>query len=109
MKHWIVGVAVAGAFLATAVPAARAASPATVIKGECSREVDGYGLVTGQGILVIAPSGQVVSVCQIAVSPPPPDTTVETFPGFGGDIVVVTAGGEAIAVFTPCGPSQPCG
>jgi hypothetical protein len=109
LKPLFVGLAITVVFLVSAASSLAGGTPATVHQGQCSIEVDGYGLVSGEGTLVIAPSGQVVSVCNIAVSPPPPDTVVTTFPGVGGDIFVVTAGGEVVAVFTPCGPSQPCG
>jgi hypothetical protein len=105
-RRVILGVATAGAVLAVALPASATGSGATVTKGDCSREVPGYGLVTGQGVLVLAPSGQVVSVCNIPLSPPPPETTVERYPG--GNVIVTTAGGRQIVVFTPCGPSGSC-
>jgi hypothetical protein len=104
MAGLILGMVAAGSVLVTAFPA-EAGNGATAVRGQCAREVPGYGLVSGEGVSVVAPSGQVVSVCNIPLSPPPPDTTVERFEG--GNIIVTVAGGRQIAVFTPCGPSDP--
>jgi hypothetical protein len=104
MKRLVLGMVVACSVLVTAFPAS-AGNGATAVRGQCDREIPGYGLASGIGVSVVTPSGQVVAVCNIPLSPPPPDTTVEQYAG--GNVVVTVAGGRQIVVFTPCGPSDP--
>jgi hypothetical protein len=59
--------------------------------------VSGGPLYTGVGISVTTPTSNSLSVCRVAVTPPP-ETIVTTFPAHGGT-VVLTRSGAAIVVF----------
>jgi hypothetical protein len=73
----------------------------TVHRGTCTVELSGYGAVDGRGTLVTTASGQTVFLCNLDLSSPPPNTVVETFPGTGGNVLVVSISGQAVVVFTP--------
>jgi hypothetical protein len=53
--------------------------------------VSGGPLYTGVGISVTTPAGNSLSVCRVAV-PPPPETIVTTFPAHGGTVVLTRSG-----------------
>jgi hypothetical protein len=78
----------------------RAAS-AGVSRGTCTVELPGFGAVNGRGTLVTSASSQIIFVCNLNLSNPPANMIVETFPGTGGNVVVVTVSGRAVVVFTP--------
>jgi hypothetical protein len=83
-----------------AASTSRAAST-DVHRGTCSVDLPGYGAVNGGGTLVTTTNGQLVFVCNFDLSSPPTGTVVETFPGTGGNVVVVSVSGQAVVVFTP--------
>jgi hypothetical protein len=60
--------------------------------------VAGGPLYGGVGMTVTTPAGNSLSVCRVAVTPPP-ETIVTTFSAGHGGIVVVTRSGAAIVVF----------
>jgi hypothetical protein len=105
MKRGIlVGVACALVLFASSVPVGAATTSGTSTiahRGTCTVDLTGYGSVNGRGTLVSTPSGQLVFVCNIDVTTPPANTVVQTFPGTGGNVVVVTVSGRAVVVFTP--------
>jgi hypothetical protein len=76
-------------------------SSTAVHRGTCTVDLTGYGAVNGRGTLVTTASGQLVFVCTLDLSNPPPSTSVEMFPGTGGNVVVVSESGQAVVVFTP--------
>jgi hypothetical protein len=81
--------------------AASTSTTASTHRGTCTVELPSSGAVNGRGTLVTTTSGQVVFVCNLDLSNPPAETVVETFPGTGGNVVVVTVSGRAVVVFTP--------
>jgi hypothetical protein len=86
------------AALALALPGVAAASAHPTPQQFCQVQfVSGGPLYTGVGMSVTTPSGNRLSVCRVAV-PPPPETIVTTFPAHGGT-VVLTQSGAAIVVF----------
>jgi hypothetical protein len=96
--------AIASLLLFLGIVSGAAASPsatASTHRGTCTVELPSYGAINGRGTLVTTTSGQVVFVCNLDLSNPPAETLVETFPGTGGNIVVVTVSGQAVIVFTP--------
>jgi hypothetical protein len=103
MKHGFLA-AIASVLLFLGVPLGAAASSSTTSsthRGTCTVELTGYGAVNGRGTLVTTTSGQVVFVCNLDLSNPPANTIVETFPGTGGNVVVVSVSGKVVVVFTP--------
>jgi hypothetical protein len=96
--------AIASLVLLLGISSGAAASPRSssdVHRGTCTVELAGYGAVNGRGTIVTTASGQLVFVCNLDLSNPPASTVVETFPGTGGNVVVVTVSGQAVVVFTP--------
>jgi hypothetical protein len=86
------------AALALALPGVAAAGANPTPQQFCQVQfVAGGPLYTGVGISVTTAAGQSLSVCRVAV-PPPPETIVTTFPAHGGT-VVLTRSGAAIVVF----------
>lgn len=86
------------AALALALPGVAAAGAQPTPQQFCQVQfVSGGPLYTGVGISVTTPSGHSLSICRVAV-PPPPETIVMTFSTHGG-IVVLTRSGAAIVVF----------
>jgi hypothetical protein len=86
------------AALALALPGFAAASAHLTPQHFCQVQfVSGGPLYNGVGISVTTPSGNSLSVCRVAV-PPPPETIVTRFPAHGGT-VVITRSGAAIVVF----------
>lgn len=86
------------AALALALPGVAAAGAHPTPEQFCQVQfVSGGPLYNGVGISVTTPAGNSLSVCRVAV-PPPPETIVMTFPTHGGT-VVLTRSGAAIVVF----------
>ena len=86
------------AALALALPGVAAAGAQSTHQQFCQVQfVAGGPVYTGVGTSVVTPSGNHLSVCRVAV-PPPPETIVTKFADSHG-IVVVTRSGVAIIVF----------
>jgi hypothetical protein len=86
------------AALALALPGVAAASAHPTGQQFCQVQfVSGGPLYSGVGMSVTSSASNTLSVCRVAV-PPPPETIVTTFPAHGG-IVVITRSGAAIVVF----------
>jgi hypothetical protein len=103
-RRILLGIASALVLSAVSTPVAAAATSnasSIVHKGACTVDLNGYGAVDGRGTLVSTAKGQIVFVCNVDVTNPPANTVVQTFPGTGGNIVVVTVSGQAVVVFTP--------